>query len=263
MNYFEAIVLGIVQGLTEFVPISSSGHLILVHKIFGETGLDLTVDAILQLASILAVLIYFRTDIIRVVRTLFKHISGKGVEQGDKDLLFAIILGTLPALILGVLLESKMETLFRNVHLVAYALIAGSLLMFFAERYALQNRSLNAKRGIFIGLFQALALIPGVSRSGATISGGLLAGLNREEATRFSFVLSFPIIVGAGLKKFLDLSVSGTLFDIGGPLILSFILSFLFGLLSIDLLLKYLRNHKLNIFVWYRLILAGVILLFL
>ncbi|OHA99537.1 MAG: undecaprenyl-diphosphatase UppP [Candidatus Zambryskibacteria bacterium RIFCSPHIGHO2_12_FULL_43_12b] len=263
MSYIEAIILGVVQGLTEFVPISSSGHLILVHNIFGETGIDLSVDAILQLASILAVLIYFRIDIVRVVSTLFRHIAGKGVEQGDKNLLYAIVLGTIPAFVLGILLESKMETVFRSAHLVAYALIAGSAIMFFAERYALKNRELNAKRGFMVGCFQALALVPGISRSGATISGGLLAGLSREAATRFSFVLSFPIIVGSGLKKFLDLSASGSLFDIGAPLVLSFILSFLVGLLSIDLLLRYLKNHNLHIFVWYRLILAFLIIIFL
>ena len=270
MSYIEAIILGVVQGLTEFVPISSSGHLILVHKIFGETGIDLSVDAILQLASILAVLIYFRTDIVRVIRTLFHHIAGRGVEQEDKNLLFAIVLGTIPAFILGVLLESKMETVFRSAHLVAYALIAGSIIMFLAEKIQgptlksnPQGRTLDGRKGFFIGLFQALALVPGISRSGSTISGGLFVGLNRHEATRFSFILSFPIIVGSGLKKFLDLSVSGGFMEIGTPLLVSFILSFVVGLISINLLLKYLKNHNLHIFVWYRLILAAVILFFL
>jgi len=263
MNYLEAIILGITQGLTEFVPVSSSGHLILVHEFIGETAADLSVDAILQLASIFAVLVYFRADIWRVTSTLFRHVTGKGVEAADKNLLYAIVLGTLPALILGLFLESKMETIFRSAHLVAYALIVGSMIMFFAEKYGVQNRALNPKRGFIIGLFQALALIPGISRSGATISGGLMAGISREAATRFSFVLSFPIIVGSGLKKFLDLSVSGGIYQIGAPLILSFAISFFVGLVSIDLLLKYLRNHKLDIFVWYRLVLAAAILIFI
>ncbi len=261
MDIFQAVILGIVQGLTEFIPVSSSGHLIILREFLGIHGADLAVDAVLQLATILAVFSYFFNDFADLGKAFVRLLSGKIVSEEDKRMLAAIALGTIPALILGLILEDKMETIFRDSHLVAIMLLLGSGLMFLAEILARQNSGLTAKKGIVIGFFQALALIPGVSRSGATISGGLLTGLDRSSATRFSFLLAFPIILGSGLKQFIDLFKAGELSSIGPTLGVGFLVSFIVGLLAIHYLLRYLKHHRLTVFIWYRIILAFLILI--
>lgn len=249
MSFIEGIILGLIQGLTEFIPVSSSAHLILVRDLLNIDSTNaLSVDAVFQLATILAVLFYFFKDFMALL--------------SNKTLLRAILVGTVPALILGLMLEDYMDTVFRSSHLVAITMIFGSVLMFVAERYAKQDKELTVSRGLVVGFFQALALIPGVSRSGATISGGLLSGLTRESAARFSFLLSFPIIFGAGLKKFFDLQQSGELSTIGLPLWVGSLVAFVVGLWAINFLIKYLKNNKLTIFIYYRLIIATIILFF-
>lgn len=264
MDLLDGIILGIVQGFTEFLPISSSGHLILVREVLGlQTGLGLSFDAVLQLATSLAVLAYFRADFVRLFWASVRWLQKKTIEQKDKVLLLALIIGTIPAVTVGLLLEGYMETTFRNAELVAWALIAGSILFFLAERFAKQDESLTVKKGLWVGLFQTLSLIPGMSRSGMTISGGLFFGLKREEAARFSFMLAFPIIFGSGMKKFLELSASGSLNEIGLSLFAGALSAFIIGVLTIHYLLKYLRNHTLGIFIVYRIILAVLILVLL
>ncbi len=271
MNLFEALTLGVIQGATEFLPISSSGHLILIRDVFGfGTEYDLAIDAVLQLATILAVLIYFRKEIYGLALSFLKFISGKQKDEKEKNLLLAVIVGTLPAVVVGLTLESKMETVFRSSFLVAVSLLIGSLIMFLADRYH-KNKSeldkdfysLDLKKGLKIGLFQALAVIPGMSRSGATISGGLLSNLSRESSARFSFILSFPIIFGSGIKKFFELSSEGIIFSLSWPFLLSFIVSFLVGILAIHFLIKFLKNHSLNIFIFYRVCIAIAVLVFI
>lgn len=261
MSFLEAIALGVTQGLTEFIPVSSSGHLILIHKFFGSSANDLALDAVLQLATVLAVLVYFRLELWELIKNTISIIVRKPVEQKEKTLIGALFFGTIPAIILGLLFESRIETTFRSIDLVAYGLLAGSALMFVADRIVKTSGALTVKKGVIIGFFQSLALIPGVSRSGATISGGLLQGLNREEATRYSFLLSFPIILGSGLKKLLDLfDATG---GITGLQIVACLTAFVVGLFCIHYLLKYLKTHTLSVFIWYRVMLAIGILLFL
>lgn len=233
------IVIGIIQGLTEFIPVSSSGHLILAREFLSVHGNDLAFDAVLQLATVLAVLVYFWKDLWALLYNWKK--------------LKIVVLATIPAVIVGLLLESYMETVFRNVLLVAIMLAVGSFIMLLSEFFAKQDKTLTIKNGFVIGLFQCLALIPGMSRSGMTISGGLFTGLNREEATRFSFLLSFPIILGSGLKKTLVIQV----FDLSFGL--AFLTAFLVGLAAIHFLIKFLKTHTLRTFAWYRVILAIVI----
>lgn len=250
MPFLDAIVLGVVQGLTEFIPVSSSGHLILIRELFNlsdENGL--AIDAVLQLATALAIIVYF-------VRSWMGFLR-------DKNLLISVIVATVPAVIFGLLLESKMETVFRSSSFVASMLIIGAVLMWGAEIFAKQNLEINPKRSLVVGLFQALALVPGISRSGATISGGLFSGLTREGATRFSFLLALPIIAGSGLKKLIELGSSGILVDIGPSLVVGSIFAFVSGLWAIHFLINYLKNHKLTIFIWYRVALAVLILFFL
>lgn len=273
MGYIDAIILGAIQGLTEFLPVSSSGHL-LIARDFLELQLvgTLTFDAVLQCATVLAVLVYFARDLWGIVLSALRYVTRKPISEIEKTYLWAIILGTIPAIIFGLLLESKMDSVFRNVHLVALALLAGSALMYFAQSYSEkmskrhfdidEQSRLTVKKGIIIGFFQSLALVPGISRSGATISGGLLAGLSREESTRFSFLLSVPILVGSGLKKLLevDFTASGTIL---GPLFIGSSFAFLIGLLAIHYFIKYLKTHTLSVFIWYRVLLAIAIFMFL
>ncbi len=272
MTLLHATILGLVEGLTEFIPVSSSAHLILVRSIFNiHSGNDLAIDAVLQMATILAVLVYFFPDLWQLFKSFVRLCLRQIVSDEDKRMIWAIILGTIPAVIIGLLLEHYMETVFRNTHLLVWTLILGSALMFWAERKGKQDKTITAKKGLILGFFQSLALVPGISRSGATISGGLLNGLTRSDATRFCFLLSFPIIFGSGLKEFVgvfksgafDLSLGGGFDTLGFPLGIGFVVAFIVGLLSIHFLITYLKNHKLTLFIWYRVVLAVAILAFL
>ncbi|MBL7045415.1 MAG: undecaprenyl-diphosphatase UppP [Parcubacteria group bacterium] len=265
MDPISAIFLGVLQGITEFLPISSSGHLILARELFGIEGAnDLAVDALLHFATATAILVYFRKDFQRILTGASNWFSKKPMENTNKTLLFALVLGTIPAVVLGVLFEDSIGTTFRDPTLVAGALIAGSILMFIAERVATKKPGvLTARMGLRVGFFQALALIPGMSRAGMTISGGMLLGLTRESATRFAFMLGFPVLIGAGTLKAFELYSSGVLIFNFTAIALSMATAFLTGLFAIHYLLKFLRNHSLDVFIIYRLILAVAVLFLL
>lgn len=173
--------------------------------------------------------------------------------------MLAVVIGTVPAVIVGLFLENYMETVFRSGTLVAWTLIFGAGLMFAADRIKQKDEKPDARRGLIVGLFQTLALVPGISRSGATISGGLFAGFSREMSARFSFILALPILLGSGAKKLFDLIGNGALGDVGLPLFLGCIVAFVSGLWAISFLIKFLKTHNLNIFILYRIILAVLI----
>ena len=269
MDFIHSAILGLVQGLTEFIPVSSTGHLIIARNIMGlPLEGSLSFDAILQLATGLAVLAYFWKDIWNII--VSKNIKFISV----------LIMGSIPAVIFGLLLQDYMDTVFRGTHVVAITLILGAILFYFAERFThetsgslsplngIPNHSeglpeVSLKKSLGIGFFQCLALVPGMSRSGSTISGGLFLGLNRESATRFSFLLSLPIIFGSGLKKVFDLYQTGALAQAESSLFVASIFAFISGLLAIHFLIKFLRNHSLNYFGIYRIILAVWILIFI
>lgn len=259
MGIAEAIALGVVQGLTEFLPVSSTGHLVLAHSVLGIEGLnDLAFDAVLHIATALAVIVYFHKDIMLLVNTALRKLGRLPVNQRDMTLLSAIVVGTIPAVILGLTLESTMETLFRNPVLVAGVLVAGSVLFMYAEwvyHNRHQNNEMTVGKGLKIGFFQSLALIPGMSRSGASIVGGMLMGLERAEAARFAFLLSVPVILGAGSKKLLELltslePVAWTAVVVGAAT------AFVVGLMAIHFMLGFVRRYTLWPFIWYRIILA-------
>lgn len=274
-SIFDSIVLGAVQGITEFLPISSSGHLIIARDFLGlsqEGGLAF--DAMLQFATVCAVILYFRKDIWGLTHNLFK--KQKNINQ-TKLTLFLVV-GTIPAIIFGLLLEEYMETIFRNTQLVVLTLIVGAGIMFVADKVLAQsvkNQALDSnlrrndvtggltiKKSIIIGLFQCLALIPGMSRSGMTISGGYIMGLSKEFAIRFSFLLAIPIIAGSGIFKFIDIIKEPSLISGGTPILISgFVSSFVFGWIAIDFLLKFLRTNSFTVFVIYRIVLAGALLI--
>ena len=261
MAVFPAILLGILQGITEFLPISSTGHLLLAHAIFGASGTDLAFDAVLQLATALAVVVYFWSDLMILLNTAIRKLSRLPVNERDLTLIYALLIGTIPGVVFGLMLESLMESVFREPLLVAGVLVAGSVLFAYAEwRYLNSKRegSMSVKKGLIIGLFQALALVPGMSRSGASIAGGMLLGLSRSEAARFSFLLAVPIILGSGMKKLLDL-LSGDASFSWPSLLIGSIVAFVVGLVAIHLMLSFVRSHTLWPFIWYRIILAGFV----
>ncbi len=265
MTFFEGILLGLTQGLTEFLPVSSTGHLILIREILSIEGAGLAFDAALHLATLAAVLLYFRNDLWRLVTTALAWIQRKEILPKDKTFLTAVCVGTIPAIVFGFLLRSYIETSARSSLIVAGGLIAGSLLMIAAERVRRDlPKELTLRKGLFIGFFQAFALIPGISRSGATISGGLFQGLSREESTRFAFVLSFPILLGAGSMSLVDLFKGGgsdttSILVFGSAAVAAFVS----GLAAIHFLITYLKTRTLTVFIIYRIIAAGAILFFL
>ncbi len=250
MDLIQIAILALVQGLTEFLPISSSGHLVLVPKLMGwqEHGLDL--DAFLHLGTLAAVLVYFRNDLIDLV--LHKRKLG-----------LAIILATMPAVLLGFGAKAYFSSdAVRSIASICITLILGSLLMVLADIYASARAEFKATEQmkiidvLWIGCAQALALFPGVSRSGATISAGLFSGLKREDAARFSFLLGVPAIAGAGLLAVKDMLETGVELSYAG-LGLGFIISAVSGYLAIDFLIKFLKTQSMKWFVIYRVVLAG------
>lgn len=263
MEALNSVFFGLLQGLTEFLPVSSSGHLVLLHSLMGEGENDLAFDAVLQLATVLAVIIYFRRDLMTLANAILRKLSRLPVNQKEITLAYALIIGTLPAAIIGILLESYMETVFRNPLLVALVLVVGSILFIFAE-WHYQNHKREEKitisKGLMIGFFQCLALIPGMSRSGASIAGGMLLGLTRSEAARFSFLLAIPVIAGSGLVKLLEL-LTGSGSVEWGSLVIAAVVAFLAGLFAIHFMLSFVRRHTLWPFIWYRIVLASFVIL--
>jgi undecaprenyl-diphosphatase len=251
----EAIALGIVQGLTEFIPVSSSGHLVLGQELFGVDGGGLRFDVALHIGTLAALIVYFGRDLVRLVR---------GFPHGGNDARIAKLLmyATVPAAVAGYFLQDIAETSFRNPLLVAGTLAAVGCVMLFAEWRAERHppatklESVTLRQALSIGGAQAVALIPGVSRSGATITAGLLLGLDRVSATRFSFLLAIPITIGAVLKVVV---FDGESIVSGGDasvLVAGIMAAFASGLLAIRFLLRYLSQHSLRVFAWYRIGLA-------
>lgn len=259
MNTLESILLGLIQGLTEFLPVSSSGHLIIIRDLLGlSLEGSLQFDVLLHLATLLVIIIYFAGDIKRLIT----DISTEGPSSRSGRMIVAIILGSIPAVFLGFFYGDSIESAFRNSQNVALALIAGSILFFVADRLGRNNGGIGGIKGFFIGVFQSLALIPGFSRSGSTISGGLLLGLSREEAIKFAFLLGIPVMFGAGVKTLMDIGTSSFGDFINMPTILGFFAAFFSGLWAVRFLVKYLSKNSFTPFIIYRLLLAGIILLF-
>jgi undecaprenyl-diphosphatase len=265
MTIFQAVILGFVQGFTEFLPVSSTGHLVLTRFFFEIGGTHaLAFDAVLHLATAAAVIVYFWRDLVRLAHAVLRKLARMPVDPKDITLIMALIIGTIPAVIFGLLLESTMDTLFRNPLLVAGVLVVGSLLFVYAEWIYLntpRQGTLTVRKGLYIGLFQSLALVPGMSRSGSSIAGAMLLGLTREEAAKFSFLLAIPVIVGAGSKKLLELAslnepVTWT------PILVGAAVAFVVGLMAIRFMLGFVRRYSLWPFVWYRIVLAIVVAFF-
>lgn len=258
---FQAFILGAVQGLTEFLPISSSGHLIVVPWLFKWHDPGLGFDVALNTGTLAAVLIYFRNDVWLLAKgfwhSLFK--KTRSIENNIyQKLSWLLIIATVPAAIIGKLLEKYAETIFRTPLLVACTLTVMGVVLFLADQYGKKNKNLDriTKRdSLLLGFSQALALIPGVSRSGATMTLGLILGFKREDAARFSFLMLIPVSVGAAVLKFSDFHQGVTT----GELVAGFLGAAFVGYFAIKFLLLYLNRSNFKVFAYYRVILAAII----
>lgn len=264
MNFIYAIMLGILQGVTEFLPVSSSGHLVLAEHYLGFSEGGLVFDVALHLGTLAAILIYFRRDFWLMAKSLLPGRVGDADTALHRRLFFFICLATVPGALSGALLGSSAETLFRSPALVATTLGLVGVLLFWSERVGRRNRGLHAislADALLIGLSQALAVVPGVSRSGITMSTALFRGLNREAAARFSFLLSAPIIFGAGVYSIPKIIRQGTEGGQGALYLTGFLAAAISGYVVIAWLLKFIRTRSFDIFAYYRLGLAGVVYL--
>jgi undecaprenyl-diphosphatase len=267
VSAIEAIVLGIVQGLTEFLPISSTGHLRLVPAFLGWDDPGALFTAVIQLGTMIAVLIYFRQDLLRITRVWLESFRRPILRKElDARMGWYIVVGTVPICIFGFAFRNQIEDGARNLYLIGTALIVLGLVLLWAEKVSTRQRTVeqvNLRDGLTVGFAQALALVPGVSRSGATITAGLFLGMRRDAAARFSFLLSVPAIVLSGLY-----GLVGIISDTEGDetslvaLAISVVFAFISGYASIAFLLRYLANHSTMIFVVYRVAL-GILALIL
>jgi len=258
MSILQAIILGIVQGATEFLPISSSGHLILVPKFLGMNEQPLVFDTTMHLATAITLIVFFFGDYVKLIKGFLTDLLQRHSlfpEDKSQPGLMLLFISSLPAAILGFLLENKIESVFRDVIYVIIFMAAGTIIMVLADAYGSRVKNkVSISQAVTIGFFQSLALFPGVSRSGATISGGMFMGLTRDYAARFSFLISVPIVIAAALFKLLstDWALTGISFV---QLAAGFISSFVTGMFAVKFLLNYLKNKSLKVFIIYRIIL--------
>jgi undecaprenyl-diphosphatase len=268
VSILQAIILGLVQGITEFAPVSSSGHLILVPWMLGwhivdDPALNKSFDVALHMGTFVGAVIYFRHDLWVYIKAFVASCRARAIRSPDERLAWALVVGTIPGMIAGATLESVIEDNLGQPWLIAVMLAVFGVVLYVVDRLARQDRELDSvgtRTGLFVGIAQALALQPGVSRSGVTITAGRLVGLNREAAARFSFLLALPIIAGAGGLKAVDLMQTG--FQGYGPQFLAgFLAAAVSGFLVIWFLLRYLRTHDFLVFMIYRLAVAALALL--
>ncbi|HEV8057153.1 MAG TPA: undecaprenyl-diphosphate phosphatase [Actinomycetota bacterium] len=267
MSILQAIVLGITQGVTEFAPVSSSGHLIIVPWLFdwpilADPNLNKTFDVALHLGTLVGALVYFRHDVARYARAAFHSISTRRIGSTDERLAWALVVGTIPAIIVGATLESFIQDELGQPWLIAVMLVVFGVVLYAVDRIAASRRhleDLGVRDGLVLGVAQALALQPGVSRSGVTMTAARVLTFDRETAARFSFLLSLPVIAGAVLYKGLDLAGKGIPAGMGGPFVAGIAASAVSGFLVIAFLLRYLRVHDFALFLWIRVAVAALI----
>ena len=260
MTLFQAFVLGVVQGLTEFLPVSSSGHLFLVRYLLRWPEPGLAFDVALHVGTLIAVLWYFRREWVELTRAALRVVSQRGAQTPEERRVLFLILATVPAALGGLLLGDLAETVFRHPRITAIALIVLGLLLWFVDRMAPRVRALASMRwrdALAIGVAQAFALVPGVSRAGATMTAGRALGFDRSSAAVFSFLMSMPIILAAIAKEAPEALTSG---EPAAPLILGVVASMLSGWLAIAVLLRFLATSSYGVFAVYR-VLFGLLVL--
>jgi len=266
VTILQAIILGLTQGASEYAPISSSGHLILVPWLFGweiveNTDLNKTFDVALHMGTLLGALIYFRHDVWRYLVAWIGTLRTRRIETIDERLAWALVVGTIPGVVVGALFESVIQEHLGQPWLITVQLAIFGVVLYLVDRAMPSDRgfdSIGTRTGWFLGGAQALALSPGVSRSGITMTAARAIGIDREGAARFSFLLSLPVIAGAGLYKGLDLVQDG-FHGYGAEFFWGFVSSAVSGFVVIWFLLRYLKRHSFAIFMWYRLAVAALV----
>lgn len=259
LSDLESFAMGAIQGLTEFLPISSSAHLVIVPWLYGWPDPGLAYDVALHLGTLAALLIYYRREWASMARALVGPGAGAAQPAGSRRLFLHLTAASVPGALAGLALEHQAATAFRAPMLIALTLSAMGLVLLAADRWSPQKRTIGEMtfgQALLIGLSQALAIVPGVSRSGATITMGRVVGLGREDAANFSFLMAAPIIAGAGLFEGRKVVQSG----IDGQVVIGFIASLVFSLIAIAALVRFVRTRTYAPFVWYRFLLAAVIL---
>jgi len=261
MNVFQAAVLGLIQGLTEFLPVSSTAHLIIIPKFLGWEDPGLTFDVALHLGTLVALLLFFWQDWVNLIQSGIGYAQGKRGQQYD-PLFWYIVLATIPGGIAGLLFEKKADRDLRDLRIIAAALVLLALVLVIAEfkgRKRKQIEQVSIADAIIVGCAQALAIIPGVSRSGVTITAGLFRDMKRDAAARFSFLLSTPLIAGAAAKKTLEVAKEGLPAGQAMPFAVGILVSAIVGIFAIKILLRFLQSHSTFVFVYYRIAL-GILL---
>ena len=268
MTILQAFILGIVQGITEFLPISSSGHLVIIPFIFGwqiPSEQIFPFDVLVQMGTLLAVIIYFWKDLVRLIAAFIKSLANKQpFATQDARFGWYLILATIPAVVGGLLLKDAVESFFHSISATAIFLFVTAILLAGSELIGKQQKELNQLgwvNALIIGFFQLLSIFPGVSRSGSTIAGGVFQNFKREDAARFSFLMSIPVMLGAGLLSLLDLFKIPNLTNFTTVLLVGFVTAAIVGLISIHWLLRYLINHKLSVFAIYCALLSILLLI--
>lgn len=266
MSFLEALLLGLIQGITEFLPISSTAHLRVVPALLGWQDPGAAVSAVIQLGTLLAVLIYFRKDILRMVKAFFSGIaSRKPFETADSRMAWWVCLGTIPVVLAGLILKHSIETSFRSLYIIAASLFLLGIFLLIAEKISSFRRTMEEMKwweSLIVGIAQALALIPGSSRSGTTITASLFLGYTREAAARFSFLLSIPAVTASGLFELYEIrhELAGTM---GFTMVVATLVAAVTGYIAIEFLLRYLRKNTTYVFIWYRIALALLIFILL
>jgi undecaprenyl-diphosphatase len=268
LNIFQAIILGLTQGATEFAPVSSSGHLIIVPWLFhwsivNTPALNKTFDVALHIGTLVGGLVYFWRDVVRYLKAFIRSVAKRSITDNDERLAWALIVGTIPAGLIGAAFEEQIQTKLGQPWLIAVMLAVFGVLLWYVDRKSRSTRdidSIGPRTGLVVGIAQAVALQPGVSRSGITMTLSRMLGLDRESAARFSFLLAMPIIAGAGLFKGVGLVHHGFQ-GYGAQFFWGFVASAVSGFVVIWGLLGYLRKHSFAVFMWYRLAVAALILI--
>jgi undecaprenyl-diphosphatase len=263
VDFLQAVVLGLIQGLTEFLPISSSAHLRIFPELFGWGDPGAAFTAVIQIGTELAVLVFFWKDIWRIATTWLKSLVRPEYRgQLDARMGWFIIVGSLPIVVLGILLKDVIKDDFRSLWLIGTMLVVMGIVLGIADRVGSTSKTLKQlsfRDAVLMGLAQALALIPGVSRSGATLSMGRFLGYERETATRYAFLLAIPAVIGAGVFELKDIPHEDNLYG-WGPTIVATVVSFVVGYAAIAWLLRYVSTHSYTPFVLYRIALGGLTL---
>jgi undecaprenyl-diphosphatase len=262
MGWLEALVLGVVQGLTEFLPISSSAHQSIVGQFFGGEDVGSAFTAITQLGTETAVILYFRRDIWLIIRSWVGSLTGSVPRDNPEARMgWLVIIGSVPIVVLGLLFQDSIDTVFRNLWITVAMLAGFGIVIGIADRLARNVRPLESiswRHGLLFGLAQSLALIPGVSRSGATIAAGLALGYQRVASAKYAFLLAIPAVVGSGFFKLADIT-NDPIEPAWGPIALATVVSFVIGYAVIAWLLRYISTHDFLPFVVYRIALAAVV----